>query len=444
MSMDLEKLAAKAYVYGFPLVFNLDQVRRYVTTGIGSNPAAPFNQFSHAATLAGPQDTFVSINNDTVYSMCQLDLTNGPLLLEVPDTDGRYYVLQFVDAWTDNFAYVGERATGTAAGRYLLTPPGWTGQTPAGVTRIAIPTTVGSIVGRWACNGEADLPHVRTLQGRLTLTEVGEQDRPPGLPTPDPDVPEALAFWEKLRVYLQAYPPAPQDLPLQRAFTPLGLLEASDSPYLTAGPDLVAALEAGAKAGHDELVAALKSGAGDTIVNGWHQPFHIFDYNDDYFEVGTIDSPEWRIANRAKAIGLRAAAAMGGLWGNHGYEAAYAPVYLDGDGDELTGEHSYTLTFAQAPPVDAFWSITMYDVPDYYLVANEIDRYSIGDRTPGLVYADDGSLTLTLGATAPTDPTARANWLPTPTGRFRPLLRMYSPRPEVFDGTYEIPPILKA
>lgn len=444
MSVDLEKLAAKAYVYGFPLVFNLDQVRRYVTTGVGSNPAAPFNEFSHAATLAGPQDTFVSINNDTVYSMCQLDLTNGPLLLEVPDTDGAYYVLQFVDAWTDNFAYVGKRATGTAAGRYLLTPPGWTGQAPSGVTRIAFPTAVASIVGRWACSGEADLPRVRALQQQLRLAAVGEQARPLGLPTPDPNVPEALVFWEKLRAYLLAYPPAARDLPLQQAFAPLGLLESGGSPYPAADPDLVSALAAGAKAGHDGLVAALRSGAGDTVVNGWHQPFHVFDYNDDFFEVGTIDSPEWRIADRARAIGLRAAAAMGGLWGNHGYEAAYSPVYLDGDGDELTGERSYTLTFAQTPPVDAFWSITMYDVPDYYLVANEIDRYSIGDRTPGLVYGADGSLTLTLSATAPTDQTARANWLPAPAGRFRPLLRMYSPRPEVFEGTYEIPPIIKA
>jgi hypothetical protein len=131
------------------------------------------------------------------------------------------------------------------------------------------------------------------------------------------------------------------------------------------------------------------------------------------------------------------------MWGNHGYEAAYSQVYVDADGDELTGARNYTLTFTQTPPVDAFWSITMYDLPEFYLVDNPIDRYSIGDRTQGLVYAEDGSLTITLSAAEPTDPTARANWLPTPAAGFRPLLRMYSPRPEVFDGTYEIPPIVK-
>jgi hypothetical protein len=125
---DVAKLAVEAYLYGFPLVFNLDQVLRYVTTGVGSNPKAPFNQFSHARTLAGPQDTFVTINNDTLYSMAQLDLSVGPVRLHVPDTDGRYYVLQFVDAWTNNFAYVGHRATGTGEADFLLVPPGWTGQ----------------------------------------------------------------------------------------------------------------------------------------------------------------------------------------------------------------------------------------------------------------------------------------------------------------------------
>ncbi|KAB2583480.1 hypothetical protein BS297_20465, partial [Rhodococcus erythropolis] len=148
------ELAAQAYIYGFPLVFNLDQVNRYVHDGVGANPAAPFNTFSHARTLAGPADTFVTINNDTVYSMAQIDLSVGPVALHVPDTDGRYYVLQFVDAWTNNFAYVGHRATGTKSGDFLLVPPTWTGTPTAQTTVIRFPTTVASIVGRWACGGD--------------------------------------------------------------------------------------------------------------------------------------------------------------------------------------------------------------------------------------------------------------------------------------------------
>ncbi|PTR30685.1 hypothetical protein C8K36_102538 [Rhodococcus sp. OK519] len=435
--------AVKAFVYGFAPVFNLSQVQRFVTTGVGANAAAPFNSFSHAANLAGPEDTFVSINNDTVYSMAQLDLSVGPLLLSVPDTSDAYFVLQFVDAWTNNFAYIGKRATGTFAGIYVLVPPGWPGELPPDATAVHCSTTIVSIVGRWACDGVDDLPRVQKLQDQTVLTPLGISD-PEGLPEPDPAVPEDLLFWEQLRIYLQAFPPAPRDVALQQAFAPLGLLESGKSPYANADPDLAKILVEGAAQGRAAVEEALKSGADSAVVNGWHQAFHIFDYNDDFFEIGTIDSPEWRISDRAKAIGVRAAAAMGGLWGNHGYEAAYSQIYTDSDGDQLSGDHSYTITFAPTPPVDAFWSITMYSMPHFYLVSNPIGRYSIGDRTPGLVYSDDGSLTLTLSATEPSDPATRANWLPTPTGAFRPLLRMYIPDQAVLDGSYEMPPIIKS
>ncbi|MCQ4121738.1 DUF1254 domain-containing protein [Rhodococcus sp. FXJ9.536] len=209
LGAELQELAAKAWMYGFPQVFDLDQVNRFVSEGKGSLDAGPFNWFSHARTLAGPRDTFVSVNNDTICSIAQMDLTHGPQLLTVPDTGGTYYVLQFVDAWTNNFAYVGKRATGTSAGTYRLTGPGWEAGVLEGATRISFPTAVGSIIGRWACEGEDDLPRVQELQSGLALTPVGDHDPASGLPTPDPNVPEELAFWEKLRVYALAYPPAP-------------------------------------------------------------------------------------------------------------------------------------------------------------------------------------------------------------------------------------------
>ena len=164
MSDDLAALAADAYVYGFALTFDLQQVSRFTREGMGSLAPAPANIFSHAQKLASPDDRFVSINNDTIYSIAQVDVSGGPVLLRVPDTAGRYYVLQFVDAWTNNFAYVGRRATGTATGAFLLVPPGWQGDTPAGTQVIEFPTTLGTIVGRWACDGQADLAAVRALQ----------------------------------------------------------------------------------------------------------------------------------------------------------------------------------------------------------------------------------------------------------------------------------------
>jgi hypothetical protein len=440
---ELEELAAEAYVYGFPMVFDLEQVDRFTREGMGSLQAVPFNTFSHAADLAGPADTFVSVNNDTIYSIAQLDLTGGPVLLTVPDTAERYYVMQFVDAWTDNFAYVGLRATGTGAGRFLITPPGWSGDVPEGATRISAPTAVASIIGRWACAGPDDVPAVRALQQATSLQPVGAASAPlTGLPAPDGGVGPDLLFFEKLRVWMRAFPPAPADVRYQRKFAPLGLLQ-DTTPFASPGDELARALTAGAKAGRDRIEYATEHSAG-LAQNGWQLTYHIFDYNLDFFEVGTIDSSEWKLKDRESARLVRAAAAQAGLWGNHGYEAAYAMAWNDGDGDALDGTRPYTMRFDATPPVDAFWSITMYDLPNFFLADNPIDRYSIGDRTPRLHVDDDGSLTLYLQPDRPSDPAAAANWLPTPNGRFRPVLRMYQPRPEVFDGTFTIPPITKA
>src|SRR6478736_2170867 len=154
---ELAELAAQAFIYGFPLVFDLQEVERFTRVGMGALDAAPLNVFSHATALAGPKDTFVSINNDTVYSIANLDVSGGPVRLQVPDTDGRYYVLQFVDAWTNNFAYVGRRATGTGAATYVIVPPGWTGELPQEAVRIDAPTSLLAIVGRIACDGPDDL-----------------------------------------------------------------------------------------------------------------------------------------------------------------------------------------------------------------------------------------------------------------------------------------------
>ena len=167
----------------------------------------------------------------------------------------------------------------------------------------------------------------------------------------------------------------------------------------------------------------------------------MFDYNLDHLGPGTIDDPASTIANRDASYLPRALAARGGLWGNHGYEAAYPMTYTDADGDQLDGRSRYTLQFDQDPPVDAFWSITMYDLPDFYLVANPINRYSIGDRTPSLRRHTDGSLTIVIQHDQPDDP---SNWLPAPAAPFRPLMRLYQPQPAVLEGSYQIPPITKA
>ena len=437
---DLESLASDAFFYGYPLVADLDEVVRFVQHGMGSAPAAPFNIFSHARILAGPRDTFVTINNDTVYSMAQFDLGVGPLLLDVPDTTGRYYVLQFIDAWTNNFAYVGHRASGTAAGTYVLTPPGWEGRVPDGALEINFPTRVASVLGRWACSGQDDLAAVHGLQDQLALRPLdGAAPEPVGVPQPVDGVPDELVFFEKLRVEMAAFPPAAGDRDYQQRFAPLGLLD-KESPYVDAPPELVAALTTGHAAGREKLESFTRSGTVQK-VNGWMVGLHMFDYNLDCFGPGTINSSEWKMESRTSAYPERALAARVGLWGNNFYEATYAQIFEDNQGEQLTGSRRYKINFTELPPVEAFWSLTMYDIPNYYLVANPINRYSIGDRTPGITYRSDGSLTVTIQHDEPRDGAGRANWLPSPEGDFRPILRMYEPKAAILSGAYQLPPI---
>jgi len=263
--MDRAGLAADAYVYGYPLVACLTEVNRFTREGIGSVPATPFNAFGHAHRLAGPDDAFVSVNNDTVYSIAQVDVGGGPVRLSVPDTDGAYYVLQMVDAWTNNIAYVGRRATGTGAGTFLIAPRGFTGEVPDDATVIAASTGVVAIVGRLACTGPADLPRVERLQKGLRLHAATPPARPPLAAIAATGVPEDLMFFEHLRVWMAAFPPAVPDRAYQERFRPIGLLDA-DPPYADPPADLAEALVEGAARGRTRIEEASRSAP---TVNGW-------------------------------------------------------------------------------------------------------------------------------------------------------------------------------
>lgn len=433
----LVQAATRAYVYGYPLLYNLDEIGK-LPSGRGTlagGKAVPWNTFWYARELLGPSAEFVSPNNDTLYLLTPLDLSGGPVRIDVPDTHGRYYVLQCVDAWTNNFAYIGSRATGTAAGSFTFLPPGWTGAVDDGSTVIHAPSTIAMVVGRLQVDGAADLPAVHDLQDRFSVTAATASTD--GIPEPADAVAEDLVWWERLRVSLAAFPPPEGDAPFVAMLGRLGLLDA-ESPYEDPDAALAAALQAGAEAGA-AMIEQLAGGA--EPPEGWTNATHYFDYNLDHFEVGTIDAPEWKIEDRSKAAVTRAVAARAGLWGNHGYEACYAAVFRDAEGELLDGSRAYEVTFAPAPPADAFWSLTMYDVPRFYLVDNPIDRYSLGDRSPGLQYGDDGSVTLYLQATSP-GAEHEANWLPTPAdGPFRPMLRAYQPGSSLIDGSYPMPPI---
>ncbi|MFH9614645.1 DUF1254 domain-containing protein [Streptomyces pratensis] len=435
-------LAADAYVYGSPLVRQLSAVQACLQEGCGTLAPAPFNDFAHAGGPATPGARVPFAPVDLVDALAQLDLSGGPVRLHVPDTGGAYYVLQFVDAWGNAFAYLGPRATGTGEGDWMVVPPGWAGTVPDGVSGVIdAPTSVVSVVGRLACDGPEDMPRVRALQQELTLTHLGDRAHRTGLPATEPGVPGALRFFEELRVWMADFPPAAADRAYQDRFQPLGLLEEGLSPYVSAGPVLVRALGRGLALGRLRVEEAARRPEAEGPRGTWRMIPHLRDHNLDHFGVGTLGTPEWTIPDREASYLVRAVAARRGRWLPHGYEALYAHTTRDSRGRPLDGAHDYVLRFRRPPPVRAFWSVTVYDSPGGHLVANEADRHAVGNRTPGLVHGADGSLTLRLSAKRPTDPAGEANWLPVPAGRFRPILRLHLPDQALLDGSYVIPAI---
>ncbi|MFD7530642.1 DUF1254 domain-containing protein [Streptomyces sp. NPDC059849] len=465
--MELVALAAEAYVYGYPLVRGLSVVEGAMYTGYGPLPPTPFNHFAHADRPVPPDTPFVSVGDDTVRSVAHLDLSGGPVLLHVPGQDGQdgqhsqggpggaYCVLQFVDAWTDNFAYVGRhRPTGPRAGDWLVVPPGWAGRVPDGVLGVIdAPTSVVTVVGRSDCDCGAE--RVRAFQEQLTVTYVEPGTHRTGLPAPDPDVPEPLRFFEQLRVWMADFPPSAPDRAYQDRFQPLGLLEEGASPYVRADAALVRALTEGAARGRARVEEADRAGA---VRAGWVMLPHLFDYNLDHYGVGTVDSPEWRIADRDASYLTRAVAARSALWGVHGYEAVYARALCDAGGGRLNGACSYVLRFEGRPPAGAGWSLAVYDVAGRGGVAYGMAGYDgaaygtagcgvagsrIGEGLAGRVpaYAEDGSLTVRVQRERPDDPGAAVNWLTAPAGDFRLVLRLCAPGAGILDGTYGLPAV---
>ncbi len=290
MTIDVDA-AAELYVYGYPLVYCLDEIAKLSSPGATIVAGGvPVNAVGRARALLGPETKFVSPNNDTLYVIAPLDVSGGPLLLHTPDTGDRYYVLQLVDAWSNNVAYIGHRATGTAAADWLLAIPGYAGDIPDGATVITVPSDVAVIVGRVQVDGDTDLPAVHAIQDQFALSTMPGNSPLAGIPAPDPAVPDELVFWERLRVCLRRFPPPDADAEILAVATRAGLLDDS-SPFLDPDPATTAVLRDGMAKGK-ALIDSLAAGGG-TEPGAWVSALHKFDYNLGRLGPGTIDSPEW-------------------------------------------------------------------------------------------------------------------------------------------------------
>lgn len=413
---DLRSAAREAWLYGLPLI-EMASTRARAISGKGNRPEG-INTFGHTRELAGPKSRAVTApNNDTLYSSAWLDLTKGPVTLTVPPTGERYISIAGMSMYTDNDFVLGSRTSGGAGGRWTIVGPGQAGSGP-NVVRLTTPH--GWLLVRILVDGPKDLPAVHRIQDGLMLSG------PAGLVPPPAYAPRQappLDYFSSVAELLKSDPPPATDGALFASLAPLGLTAAGA--FDTKRFDAAALAEI--QAGVVEARNVLKDVMPGTAVDGWSYPRSTLGfYNQDYR--------------------FRAAVALAGLAALPPSEAMYMQPALPGGGRMLDGAGPWKLHFpaGRLPAVNAFWSLTMYEATpegQFFLVENPIDRYSIGDRTPGLKTNPDGSLTIWIARADPGGEKT-ANWLPAPaSGAFSLSLRAYLPKEALRDGRYRLPPL---
>ena len=424
------KVGVDAVVYGLPLV--IAELTKRVQTNVAApepNAHAPVNQFGSMVKYPTAADKdIVRMNVDTLYSFAFLDLTAEPIILSVPDTRGRYYLMPLIDAWTNVFASPGKRTTGTKAGNFAITGPGWTGTLPAGMTEYKSPTNLVMIGGRTQANGPADYPAVNAIQKQYKVTPLsawGKPYTPPaGVVNPGVDMSppveqvakmSAATYFKTLAALLKASPPPPADAPMLAQLAKIGIVPGQDFDMSKLDPVVAKGLEKSV----ETAMAKLQADAKETgkPVNGWNiLPMNLAAFGTDY--------------------GLRAVIALIGFGANIAADAVYPSAFVDADGKPLDGANRYVLHFdkGQAPPANAFWSLTMYNAQSFF-VENPINRYNIAAWMP-LKYNKDGSLDIYIQRESP-GKAKESNWLPAPEGEFSVTMRIYWPKPEALDGTWK-------
>jgi hypothetical protein len=426
-----EALGREAYRYGLPLLEFLRVRAENTSVKAPDNEGnAPLNRFSSARRFAGPENrTVVAPNVDTLYSIAQLDLGKGPIVLSHPRMGKRYFVFQFLDPYTNTIGYVGTRKTGSKAGRFAIT---WTkrpGKKVRGVRVFRSRYRRLWVIGRTLASDAADQKRAHRLMRRYNLTplrRLGKRirypKRKPGEPV-NATTPTGLAFLDALGRAMKANPPPARDRPLLRRLAAVGIAPGSKPTTLGLPADVLDGLRAGVQAEADSLTNGTRAQLfAEAVANGgWYiPPPKTGNYGTDYL--------------------LRARIAIAGLGANTPIEAMYPAALADSQGQLFNGSKRYRITFApgQAPPGKAFWSLTMYDLAGY-LVANPTNRYAIGDSHPPLITRPDGSVVVAIQRDDPGD--ATVNWLPAPAGPFRMSLRIYLPERRALSGAWRPPPV---
>jgi hypothetical protein len=431
-------IAKEAYIYGFPIVDNYRVQYSYFVNKQDSEYKGGWNEIHNTARVYTPEDTAIQTpNSDTPYSAVGADLRAEPLVLTVPPIEqDRYYSLQFVDSYTYNFAYVGSRTTGNGGGKYLLAGPNWKGNKPEGIKEvIRSDTNLAFVLYRTQLFGPSDIDNVKDIQGRYSVAPLSVYlNQPPPPPAPPIDFTPPLTpdqektspqFFEVLGFALRFAPTLPSEKDLRARFESIGIGPEGDFDADKLSPEMRKAIEAG-------------------MADAWAE-FNTF--KKDKFDTGEVGSAQ--LFGTAEELNgnylYRMAGTVLGIYGNTAAEAIYPGTSNDSTGAPLTGANNYIYRFApgQLPPVNAFWSITIYELPQSQLVPNPMNRYSVNSSMlSSLVPDTNGGYTFYIQNESP-GIDKESNWLPAPNGPFTVALRLYWPKPDALNGTWKAPQAVK-
>ncbi|MFY9922330.1 MAG: DUF1254 domain-containing protein [Mycobacterium sp.] len=432
-------IAKEAYIYGFPMVDNYRVQYAYFVNKQDPEYKGGWNEIHNTARVYTPEDKAIQTpNSDTPYSAVGADLRTEPLVLTVPPIEqDRYYSLQFVDGYTNNFHYVGSRTTGNGGGKYLLAGPNWKGDKPDGINEvIRSDTDLAFVLYRTQLFGPSDLDKVKEIQAGYQVTPLSVfLNQPPPAPAPAIDFVPPLTpdqqktspqFFEILGFVMRFAPTLPDEKEMRDRFASIGIGPDGDFQADKLSP---------------EMRSAIEGGMADALAE-------LDKFKKDKLDTGEVTSAQlFGTAEDLKGNYLyRMAGAVLGIYGNTAAEAIYPNFSNDAAGQPLTGANNYTFHFAkdQLPPVNAFWSLTMYELPQSLLVANPINRYLINSpMLPSLVPDKDGGYTFYVQNSSPGSD-KESNWLPAPEGPFALVLRLYWPKPDALNGTWKAPKPEKA
>ena len=430
-------IAKEAYIYANPPVDSYRILFNYFVEKDNPDYKAPWNQIKHIPRVYTHEDRAVQTpNSDTPYSWLALDLRSEPMVLSAPQMEkARYFSIELFDLYSHNIDYIGTRATGNDGGHFLVAGPDWEGEIPEGIRKvIRAETELILAVYRTQLFNPDDLENVKGIQAGYKVQPLSAflgQPAPSAAPEIDfiqpltrKEIRKSPKVFEHLNYVLQFCPTHPSEQELMARFAKLNIGAGKDFNWDAFSPEIQAAIQAG-------------------IGDAWGDMAKLKE-RVDAGEVGSADAFGTREHLQNNYL-LRMAAAVLGIWGNIAAEAIYPTYYVDADGKKLNGAHRYAVRFApgQLPPVNSFWSLTMYELPESLLVANPLNRYLLNSTMlDDFVRDEDGGITLYLQHESP-GKDKEPNWLPAPEGPFSATLRLYWPKAEALDGTWTPPPLRK-